>query len=133
MMLMERFSGLIDVKDTTIYPYPSRSFYLHTAANDEYLPSIKTKIFKPSRIVAKQVTAEHDNDVDDNTRFFPLVHGSYSLFESKKKPNHFLGCTKEGNMELIELHDKRHPDPRVLFLIHRYALKDAVHEDSYHS
>lgn len=52
-MLMERFSGLIDVKDTTIYPYPSRSFYLHKAANDEYFLSIKTKIFKPSRIVAK--------------------------------------------------------------------------------
>ncbi|KAJ7324060.1 hypothetical protein OS493_030233 [Desmophyllum pertusum] len=67
-------------------------------------------------IVAKPATEE----ITDYDRFLSWSHGSYSMFESKRFRNRFVGCNTEGNVKLIHVHDKSRPDPRALFLIHRY-------------
>ena len=61
---------------------------------------------------------EEKPNITDNERFIPWNHGSYSMLESKAYSDTFLGCNKDGTMDLINVHDKRHPDPRVLFMLH---------------
>lgn len=64
------------------------------------------------------VNEKKPNPVNDTERFVPWRHGSYSMFESKKNRDTFLGCNGDGTVGLIDVHDKRDPDPRVLFLMH---------------
>ena len=65
-----------------------------------------------------QAFVRGDDTLDNNERFVHLIHGSYSMFESVLHKDHYLGSKKNGTLELVNVHDKVFPDPRVLFLMH---------------
>lgn len=58
--------------------------------------------------------------VKDSERFIHWRHGSYSMFQSVllRKKKMYLGSSKDGSLHVINIRNKSHPDPRVLFLMH---------------
>ena len=65
-----------------------------------------------------QALERGDDELHDRERFVHLIHGSYSMFESVKLKDRYLGSKKNGSLDLVNVHDKVFPDPRVLFLMH---------------
>ncbi|KAJ7378969.1 hypothetical protein OS493_018763 [Desmophyllum pertusum] len=105
--------SLAVIHDTTVFPLATWSLTLTLNGTDQYHVSVDDN----HRIVAKPFTEE----ITDYDRFLSWSHGSYTMFESKRFRNLFMGCNTEGRVKLLLLHDKSHPDTRALFLMHRFV------------
>ncbi|XP_020602661.1 uncharacterized protein LOC110041693 [Orbicella faveolata] len=97
--------------NSTEFPTPSVSFLMTLNGTQYYLS------FSGRKVVARALK-NGDDQVQDRERFVHLIHGSYSMFENKQHRDRFLGGLKDGSLGVIDVNDKRFPDPRVLFLLH---------------
>jgi len=107
--MYDEAANLVTMVDSTEFPTKSVSFKITLKAASYYLS------LYDENVVA---TVPLKDDVTDRERFFHLIHGNYSMFESKKHRDFFLGSNKDGSLQLINVHDKCFPDPRTLFLMH---------------
>ncbi|KAL9955850.1 hypothetical protein ACROYT_G037237 [Oculina patagonica] len=116
-------SSLINVLNSTVFPQPSHTLLLtlndaSQTQSEFYLSVIEGEEANKYVVITKPALDNEKPNIMDSERFIPWRHGSYSMFESKKYRDTFLGCNRYGTLDLINVHDRRHPDSRVLFLMH---------------
>jgi len=109
--MYDEAASLLNIKDSTQFPTPSVSLFMTLRETPYYLS------LKDGNVEARPIT-DGRNGMTIRERFVHLIHGSYSMFESVAHRDFFLGSDKNGSLHLINVHDKRFPDPRALFLMH---------------
>lgn len=103
--------GPAQFEDTTVFPTASLSIKLQEANQG----SIYLSIHQSTQDVSAK--GFRQEEVTDDARLIGWPYNGFVMFESKSHPKNFLGCTKEGTAQLFYIHERRHPDPRTLFVL----------------